>query len=218
MEKVNYIIQLNAVFERFNNEDTIKQGHITLYLAFFQKWNRSFFPKIITINRQFIMESSKIKSKTTYHNYLKDLNDWGYLHYYPSYHPSRGSKVKMTIYGTSTGTSKVQDLANSVPEPVQNLVSFNKHKTKENLNKQPKVIFNINEVILFFKKHNWPEVEARKFYIYIQSKKWKTDKWQIIAQIFVKNNFKLEEPETTSPISGYLNRINNMRSEHDGQS
>jgi len=36
MEKVNYIAHLNAAFERFNNDYKIRQGHITLYLAFFQ--------------------------------------------------------------------------------------------------------------------------------------------------------------------------------------
>ena len=98
MERVNYIIQLNAVFDCFNKDTRIKQGHITLYLAFFQKWNRQFFKKTITINRELIMEKAKFKSKTTYHNYLRDLNNWGYLKYFPSYHPSRGSKVQMAIF------------------------------------------------------------------------------------------------------------------------
>ena len=139
MEKINYIAHLNAVFERFNNDERIKQGHITLYLAFFQKWNREFFKKTLTINREFIMEKAKFKSKTTYHNYLKDLNDWGYLNYFPSFHPARGSKVKMSIFGTTSGTSSgtpaYQKMANSVPELGQNLVPSYKLKTKENNNK-----------------------------------------------------------------------------------
>jgi len=40
MGNVNYIKQMNTLFERFNRDERIKQGHITLYLAFFQKWNR----------------------------------------------------------------------------------------------------------------------------------------------------------------------------------
>ena len=127
MERVNYIIQLNAIFERFNRDTRIKQGHITLYLALFQKWNREFFKKTISINRELIMEKAKFRSKTTYHNYLRDLNDWGFLKYFPSYHPARGSKVQMSIFFTSDG----QNLANCVPEPSQNLVSSYKHKTKE---------------------------------------------------------------------------------------
>lgn len=219
MESVNYIIQLNAVFECFNNDTRIKQGHITLYLAFFQKWNREFFKQILTINRELIMERAKIKSKTTYHNHLRDLDAWGYLKYYPSYHPARGSKIKMTRAcpksGTNTGTQEGQNLDNFVPEPSQNLVSSYKHKTKENFNKQPKVIFNESEVALFFKKNNWTEIEALKFHAYIKSKKWKTDNWQMIAKIFAKNDFKLKEPKKTSPISGYVNRMRQMRDKNE---
>jgi len=93
----------------------------------------------------------------------------------------------------------------------QNLVSSYKHKTKENLKEQPNIIFNENLVILYFKKNNWPEIEARKFYVFIKSKKWKTDNWQIIAKIFAKNDFELKEPKRTSPISGYVNRMKQMR-------
>jgi hypothetical protein len=168
------------------------------------------------------MERAKIKSKTTYHNHVRDLDAWGYLIYYPSYHPSRGSKIKLTRTclksGTTTGTQKVQNLDNSVPKPSQNLVSSYKHKTKENLNKQPNIIFNENEVTLFFKKNNWPEIEARKFQSYIKSKKWKTDNWQMLAKIFVKNNFMLEEPKMTSPISGYVNHMKQMKEKNNGES
>lgn len=222
MKTVNYITHLNTVLETFNNDERIKQGHITLYLAFFQLWNRKFFKKTLTINRELIMERAKIKSKTTYHNHVRDLDAWGYLIYYPSYHPSRGSKIKLTRTclksGTTTGTQKVQNLDNSVPKPSQNLVSSYKHKTKENLNKQPNIIFNENEVTLFFKKNNWPEIEARKFQSYIKSKKWKTDNWQMLAKIFVKNNFMLEEPKMTSPISGYVNHMKQMKEKNNGES
>jgi hypothetical protein len=103
MEKVNYITHLNAVLQTFNNDERInKQGHITLYLAFFQKWNREYFKKTITINRELIMEKAKFKSKTTYHNYIKDLDNWNYFQYYPSYHPARGSKVKMALFFCSS--------------------------------------------------------------------------------------------------------------------
>jgi hypothetical protein len=221
METVNYISHLNTILETFNNDERIKQGHITLYLAFFQLWNRKFFKETLTINRELIMERAKIKSKTTYHNHVRDLDAWGYLVYYPSYHPSTGSKIKMTRAclksGTTIGTQEVQNLDNSVPEPSQNLVSSYKHKTKENLNKQSNIIFNKSEVILFFKKNNWPEIEARKFYAFIQSKKWKTDNWQTLAKIFVKNNYMLEEPKRSSPISGYVNRMRQMKEKNNGE-
>lgn len=137
MVKVNYIFHLNEVLERFYNDTGVKQGHIALYMAFFQKWNHEFFKPMITVNKRFIMERAKFRSKTTYHNHLKDLSDWGYLQYFPSFHPARGSRIKMSIFGTgidtstytTTGTSSVQKLASRVPEPGQNLVTSYKQKT-----------------------------------------------------------------------------------------
>ena len=135
MEKVNYITQLNTVFEHFNKDHRIKQGHITLYLAFFQKWNREYFKKTITINREQIMDRAKIKSKTTYHNYLRGLNDWGYLQYYPSFNPARGSEIKMAIFFVQ----ERQKLANTVPEPGQIwylLINIKQNKTLINWQSQ----------------------------------------------------------------------------------
>ncbi len=198
MEKVNYITHLNEAFERFNNDIRIKQGHITLYLAFFQKWNREFFKKTLTVNRELIMERAKIRSKTTYHNYLKDLNDWGYLYYFPSSHPARCSRIKMPKFGTTAGTLVVQKLANTVPEPDHNLVPFLKHKTKENLNKMPASHFNEFEVLLFFKENKWSADEGKKIYAYYQSKNWtlsrglKIKDWKMAAYKFVENCYKIK--------------------------
>lgn len=191
MEKVNYITQLNAVLERFNNDIIVKQGHITLYLAFFQKWNREFFKKTIIVNRELIMERAKFKSKTAYHSYLRDLNDWNYLQYFPSYHPARGSKVKMAIFFVQAG----QNLANSLPEAGQNLVSSYKHKTKENFYKlaKPK---NELEVLSFFRENNWPEIEGKKFFVYYNAKNWKLSRgpniknWKESAKSYVEKGYK----------------------------
>ncbi len=218
MEYVNYIVQLNMAFERFHNDARIKQGHITLYLAFFQKWNRGFFKTAITINRELIMDRAKIKSKTTYHNFVKDLNDWGYLQYFPSYHPARGSKIKMAIFCTQP----VQNLDKTVPEPRQNLVSSYKHKTNENYNKleRPK---NELAILDFFKENNWPEMEGRKFYAYYQTKNWKLGRglniknWKTAANNFVKNGFMVEKERPTSPINGYVDRLNSNINKDYGQ-
>jgi len=209
MEKVNYITQLNAVFNCFHEDSRIKQGHITLYLSFFQKWNQEFFKQTLTINREQIMDRAKIKSKTTYHNYLRDLNDWGYLQYYPSFNPARGSKIKMAIFFAQ----ERQKLANTVPEPGQNLVTSYKHKTKENLNKlaRPK---NELEVLSFFKENNWPAIEGKKFYVYYQTKNWKLSRglkiknWKNIVKNYVEKGFQIKE-EYTSPFSGYVDNLKN---------
>jgi len=223
MDKVNYIVHLNTAFEKFDSDERIKQGHITLYLAFFQKWNREFFRKMITVNRTSIVEKAKFKSKTTYHNYLRDLNDWGYLNYFPSFHPARGSKIRMPIFGTTTEqalnrycSSTGQKMASCVPEPGQNMVPSLKYKTKENFNKlaKPK---NEQVVLSFFKENHWPVIEGRKFYAYYESKKWKLQRglkstnWKATAKNFIEKGIEIKL-EAARPISGYLN---NLRRNYD---
>ena len=155
------------------------------------------------------MAKAKFRSKTTYHNYLRDLNDWGYLKYYPSYHPARGSKIKMAIFCDQPG----QNLDNCVPELGQNMVSSYKHKTNKNYNKlaRPK-----NELVVlnFFKENNWAEIEGRKFYAYYETKDWKLSRglniknWKESAKSFVDKGFIIKE-EYTSPFSGYVDNLKN---------
>tara|TARA_B100000949_G_scaffold84875_1_gene75774 strand:+ start:401 stop:1066 length:666 start_codon:yes stop_codon:yes gene_type:complete len=217
VEKVNYITHLNIVFEQFNMDDRIKQGHITLYLAFFQKWNRKFFKKTITINRERIMERAKFKSKTTYHSYIKDLNDWGYLRYFPSYSPAKGSKVQMTIFFALDG----QKLVNSVPEQGQNLVHYKKHKTTEKLYKltRPK---NEQVVLEFFEENKWPAFEGKKFYAYYKARNWelsrglKIKNWKTAATNYIDKglNIKEEKAFTDSGLEDNLRKYDNKNKDY----
>ncbi|HEY0055730.1 MAG TPA: hypothetical protein VGB63_10265 [Pedobacter sp.] len=47
----------------------------------------------IFISRKKVMELSHINSFVTYHKCIKDLQQYGYIEYAPSYHPALGSKV-----------------------------------------------------------------------------------------------------------------------------
>ncbi len=219
MEKVNYIVQLNEVFKRFNENPKIKQGHITLYIAFFQKWNREYFKKKITINSKEIRKWAKIRSKTTYHSHLKDLVSWGFLKYFPSSTPKAASRIEMMVYSLkiepSSGSSSVQKMDRSLIKHVQKLVPSIK-QINTNKNKQGSPIFQ-KDIIDFFKENKWPEIEAKKFYIYIKSKKWKTDNWKMIAQIYAKNDFKLKGPERRSPFFGYVDDLYKKINKNYGQ-
>jgi hypothetical protein len=167
------------------------------------------------VNRQLIMENAKIRSKTTYHNYLKELNEWGYLEYFPSYHPSVGSRIRMTYFGTSTsasiGATTVQKMDGRVPEPGHGMVPFLKQKTKKNFYKLARPNNEI-EVLNFFRKNNWPDIEGKKFYTYYQSKNWKLGRglkikdWKAAAKSYVKLGYIMKE-EFRSPISGFMDHL-----------
>ena len=176
MNQVNYIKHLNGVFLQFSKDSRLNPTHISLYMALFQLWNNNRFPDVFYINRNEVMQFSRIGSKTTYHRCIKELTHWKYLIYYPSHNPFKGSRIKLFKFGTSD--EQVVDLnhTNIETSSGQALVSYiNNNKQIENnknINKldQPK---NENEVIEFFKKENWSAVEAKKFYNHYQGIGWK---------------------------------------------
>lgn len=98
---MNYIKLLNAVYEKFYDDDRLNATHISLYMALFQEWNFSRFATEFFINRNDMMRVSKIASKSSYHGCLVQLNEWGYIHYFPTKNPYKSSKVSMVVFKTS---------------------------------------------------------------------------------------------------------------------
>ena len=196
MQKVNYIKHLKGVFIQFSKDSRLNPTHISLYVALFQIWNSNRFMEEFYINREEIMSFSKIGSKSTYHKCIKELNHWKYIIYYPSHNPFKGSKIKMFNFETSSK----QVVDSHSPNNGQALVSINKHiETNKNINKldKPK---NEKEVIDFFKKENWPKIEAQKFYNHYMGIGWKVGgktkivNWQATAKNWM---LKAEEIKTT---------------------
>ena len=99
---MNYIKLLNAAFGKFYFDDRLNPTHISLYMALFQEWNSSRFADEFYVNRRDLMRCAKIGSKSTYHRCVTDLDSWLYLSYFPSNNPYKGSKIKMSIIGTSS--------------------------------------------------------------------------------------------------------------------
>lgn len=169
MPKVNYINHLNSVFEQFRKDNRLNPTHISLYMALFQLWNYHRFRESFHVNREDVMRLSKIGSKSTYHRCTKELHHYKYLIYEPSHNPFKGSVIKMLIFKTTS----VQALDLGVPNQGQALVPSNKqYKQIENSYKLelPKSEL---EVLEHFKKENWSELEAQKFYNHYQANGWK---------------------------------------------
>ena len=98
---MNYIKHLTEVFYRFNEDSRLNPSHVSIYYALFQYWNVFRFCKQFYIQRQEIMEASKVGSLSTYHKCIRELSDWNYILYMPSKNPLKGSQVKMSIFWTS---------------------------------------------------------------------------------------------------------------------
>lgn len=198
MQEVNYITHLNAVFIQFSKDNRLNPTHISLYMALFQLWNNNRFKELFYVNRDEVMQLSKIGSKSTYHRCIKELSHWNYIVYYPSHNPYKGSEIKMNNFGTSSGQVVVHNRPKNETSNGQALVPIYKHiQTIENKNinklDQPK---NEKEVIDFFKKENWPTNEAKKFYNHYQGIGWKVGgKTKIVNWQATARNWMLKAEE-----------------------
>ncbi len=189
---MNYIKQLNAVYQLIVKDSRMNPTHVSLYMALFQLWNITRFAEVFYVNRQEVMQLSKIGSKSTYHRCLKDLNNWNYIEYIPSHNIYKGSQVRMPIFGTTAE----QESNNRQTNNEQLQVPNTKHnKPKEN-NTKPKLPKNEIEVIDFFKRNYWPELEALKFYNHYQAIGWKIGgKIKIEDWTASANNWMLKSKE-----------------------
>lgn len=99
---MNYIRHLAGFFDRVVADERLNPTHISMYVSLFQFWNASRFKNPISISRGELMRVSKISAKATYHKCMKELNDFGYLKYKPSYNPLKGSLVYLFNFQTSS--------------------------------------------------------------------------------------------------------------------
>lgn len=103
---MNYIKHLTGFFDKVTRDDNLNPTHISLYVSLFQFWNVQRFKNPISISRDEVMRVSKICSKATYHKCMKDLHNFSYLHYDPSFNPYRGSLV--TLFNLELTHQQVQ--------------------------------------------------------------------------------------------------------------
>ena len=145
MAEVNYIVHLNEFYNKLRKDKRLRATHISLYLALFQEWNTSRFAKEFHVSRTEIMDLARIGSKGTYHKCINELSQWKYIKYLPSKSVAIGSKIHMTIFGTTpvpdldhystkSGTIGVPQVGHNI-----NYIKHNKHinddetKTREDI-------------------------------------------------------------------------------------
>jgi hypothetical protein len=84
------------------------------------------------------MRVSKICSKVTYHKCIRELNNYGYLRYEPSYNPFKGSLVYLFDFRTGSEQAVNRERIKNETSTEQALIPYinntnnNKLQTKEN--------------------------------------------------------------------------------------
>ena len=109
---MNYILQLSGFFQKVAVDNRLNPTHVSLYMAVFQFWNAERFRNPVTISRQELMRISKISAKATYHKCIKDLHNFGYIQYIPSYNPFKGSLVYLFDFQSAARLISAPDRTN----------------------------------------------------------------------------------------------------------
>ena len=78
---------------RMGKDDRLMATHISLFTALFVCFQRSQFVSPFPVTRAGLMACSRIASIATYHKCIKELNDFGYIRYQPSFSPTQESLV-----------------------------------------------------------------------------------------------------------------------------
>lgn len=84
---------LSDFFLAIEKDFRISSTHIAIYSALLQYRVSKGFINPIEVYRHEVTPLAKISSPYTYHKCIKDLNDYGYLKYEPSFKKTQGSLI-----------------------------------------------------------------------------------------------------------------------------
>jgi hypothetical protein len=90
---MNFLAQTNNLSLRLSTDDRLHSSHVSLYLALLVIWQQNLFVNPFIINRNQLMSISKIGSYATYHKCIKQLEEFGYIKYTPSFNSYIGSTI-----------------------------------------------------------------------------------------------------------------------------
>jgi hypothetical protein len=86
------------LIRRMGKDQRLYATHISLFTALFVCWQRGGFVSPFSFNRRELMSCSRILSVATYHKCIRELDEYGYMRYQPSYHPKLGSLAYWPVW------------------------------------------------------------------------------------------------------------------------
>jgi len=90
---MNEVKELTSFYSAIREDNRIGATHISVYMALFQFYNLNGFQNPIQITRSRVMEIAKISGLATYHKCMKELAEYGYIEYRPSFNPSVSTEI-----------------------------------------------------------------------------------------------------------------------------
>lgn len=82
-------------FDAIQKDGRISITHIGLYAALVQYWQEHGFENPMQAYSHEVMRVAKISASTTYHKCIRDLHDFGYIDYQPSFKRNKRSCISL---------------------------------------------------------------------------------------------------------------------------
>lgn len=93
----HHFSSIYRAFRRLTADERITVWHLSLYMGIVYCWHEQAYAEQFSVSRMRLMQLAHIRSIVTYHKCMKELVDYGYIHYLPSYHPLQGSSISLLL-------------------------------------------------------------------------------------------------------------------------
>ncbi len=82
-------LHLKGFYRKAGGDKRLRRPHLCLYMALLAKSPGTAFQ----VNRRAVMALARMDSRVTYHRCMREMDQWGYIIYQPSYDPGSKSLV-----------------------------------------------------------------------------------------------------------------------------
>ncbi|SRR6266536_1016546 len=87
------IKSLSNFLSAISDDPRINITHISIYAALLKTWHDHKYENPMSVFAYEVMRSAKISGSATYHKSIKELHEYGYVKYIPSYNHFIGSTI-----------------------------------------------------------------------------------------------------------------------------
>ncbi|CAN5529999.1 hypothetical protein BH09BAC6_BH09BAC6_13780 [soil metagenome] len=85
----------SQLYSRIAEDTRVTVWHIGLYTSMLILWSQSGFSEQVKVSREKLMTLAHFRSITTYHKCIRQLQDFGYIVYLPTYDCYAGSVIEI---------------------------------------------------------------------------------------------------------------------------
>lgn len=86
---------LHVFFEGIARDPRISCGHIGIYAALLQCWAAQQYRQPLTVFSHQVIGLAKLSSRDTYFRYVRQLSEYGYIRYEPSFSRKQPSTIHL---------------------------------------------------------------------------------------------------------------------------